>query len=749
MAAGARRFEAADCMFEVPRPEPARNASQSTCSKMLCELPFANLSAGQKTLLDNSGEAKKIGSVLRLKLGGRHLLLGENGCGKTTLLRAIHAHQIPGWPQGISTCLVEQSLLQSHGGFIAAVPQPAEPAASGRQDLSSTASTTVLEFLLQADVARNQQLARIAHLEAMLAMESLTQAAAGEIASELGEQWEVMEDEGQRRLRATRILTNLGFAEQAPLCGDHTSTDGHIFVSSTATPVVQLSGGWKAKLALASALFGDPQVLLLDEPTNHLDRGAIRWLEGFLVEKYNPVTKRTLLCVSHDRAFLNHVVTDLVVMHNRVLRFFHGDFDHFEEAAAQLEMRLEKAREKNEHMQKLREKAITVKQELDAKQKSRHTYLMKDKRKYADAQACLYGGQASRKVTVLREKNQRGGMERNLDGKAFKASRDGTRLLSSDGGVDNSIETIIAAAPLTVLKDPHMALRFPSEALLERGDEVARITDVWFSYGGQNADQFVIAGANLTIGYGDKLALVGDNGSGKTTFLELLRGAGQCAGPYSNGNFGVVQDDFILCPSRGTVTRPAALKWSYVSQQESEALGNSEKFASTTALQYFDSCFASWDIRYKEDIFIDALAAFGIRDGIATKQALPTLSSGQRVRVALARVAVEKPHLLILDEPTNHLDLYSVEALTRGLREFPGAIVVASHNRQLVLDVAHSIMSLEAGKKPEVVANRMPSDAEHTCKSMVPGCIDEHIIESQFEDSLVDEHVLVEPQMPA
>merc|ERR1712087_849905 len=168
-------------------------------------------------------------------------------------------------------------------------------------------------------------------------------------------------------------------------------------------------------------------------------------------------------------------------------------------------------------------------------------------------------------------------------------------------------------------------------------------------------------------------------------------------------------DETWLRPSRGAVSKPTDVRWSYVSQQESEALSDGSKFATTTALQYLDNCFAGWNMRYKEDMLLDALLSFGIRGNTATTQPLPTLSSGQRVRVALARVTMEKPHLLILDEPTNHLDLYSVEALTRGLKEFPGAVVFASHNRQMVLDVADTIVSLEAGLKPEVTVSSAPN----------------------------------------
>lgn len=791
----------------------------------MCELPFGDLSAGQTTLLEDAGAGKKVGSVLRLRLGGRHLLLGENGCGKTTLLRAIQNREIPGWPAHVSTCLVEQAALQAvasercspddaapaeevpdatspiGGAEVCSPGSPAEmvetlmsmrlrtssdalrrtrsessvsrdtggantpcaaaptPARNCGEDPERTqppktaSSMTALEFLLDADTSRNHRLERVAAVEAEMSKEGLPAERVGELAEELGELWDAMEDEGQRRLRATQILANVGFA--APGITEEKSSQ----VTSVETLMSELSGGWLCRVALAAGLFGDPQVLMLDEPTNHLDVAGIQWLESFLREHYTPESGKTLLCVSHDRAFLNTVVSDLVVMRDRKLRFFHGSLDAFEEAAVQLEQRLAKAQAVAEVQKKEREAAIADKEARDEQWESRaRRNKQTNKTKYAQFHAGLYGGALSRKVTVLSKKNQRCGMEKNLDGKAFKASRDGERLFSEDGA---GLEAVLAAAPVAVLKDPNMRLQFPADVLQpsSSGDPpcLATVKDVCFSYcassnprgadgsrpGEELNDNFVIADVSFEIAYGEKIALVGDNGAGKTTFLKLLQncrlelvveepwkegeepvqrvlggdtGDGaphaapghRCLAQVANelgmdllhGLENDVECAFStgrLVPTCGEMVRKRGFRWSFVTQQESEALG-AETFARTTAAQYLANVCEAKKLlegsRHPDEAILSALEAFGIRDATARRQALNTLSAGQRVRVALARVSLEKPHLLILDEPSNHLDLYSVEALTRALVDFPGAVVFATHHRELVMSVADKVVRL-------------------------------------------------------
>lgn len=237
---------------------------------MLLELPVHDLAAGSKQLLQSSenrsglssGATAHLKKVLRLREHGRHLLLGRNGCGKTTLLRAIAHGELEGWPKSMSTYLVDQ-------------------------ELGMDTSLTPLDTVLRGDEVLYALQQEVKDLEAQCgdAGESAEAASARlcEIYAELNDSR--AESEVEWRNRALSLLQGLGIAVQQ--CYE---------------PIQQLSGGWRMRVAIACALFVRPRLLMLDEPTNHLDLAAIAWLSEHLREY-----KGTVLCVSHDREFIDEV----------------------------------------------------------------------------------------------------------------------------------------------------------------------------------------------------------------------------------------------------------------------------------------------------------------------------------------------------------------------------------------------------------------------------------------------------------
>lgn len=293
---------------------------------MLLELPVHDLSAGSKQLLQSSdnksglsaSSSSHLKKILRLRENGRHLLLGRNGCGKTTLLRAIASGELQGWPKSLSTYLVDQ-------------------------ELSMDTSLSPLEVVLKADKDLYSLHKEVQHLEALCTDDSseanVASARLGEIYVELNESG--AESEVEWRARATSLLKGLGFEETQ--CNE---------------PISQLSGGWRVRVAIATSLFMRPRLLMLDEPTNHLDLGAIEWLQHHLVDEY----KGTVLCVSHDREFINEVCTDIIIFADQNLTYFHGTLDMFEEAA------MEKARHMEREAASIERKRDTILQTIQHKE---------------------------------------------------------------------------------------------------------------------------------------------------------------------------------------------------------------------------------------------------------------------------------------------------------------------------------------------------------------------------------------------
>ena len=618
---------------------------------MLLELPVHDLSAGSKQLLQSSDNKSGLSAsstahlkkVLRLRENGRHLLLGRNGCGKTTLLRAIASGELQGWPKSLSVYLVDQ-------------------------ELSMDASLSPLETVLKADQRLHSLHAEVQHLEA-LCTDPSDQATADAASARLGEIYAELNDSGAEsepewRARATSLLKGLGFAE-----------------AQCTEAISQLSGGWRVRVAIASALFVRPRLLMLDEPTNHLDLGAIEWLQHHLVDEY----KGTVLCVSHDREFINEVCTDIIIFAEQNLTNFHGTLEMFEEAA------LEKSRHLEREAAALERKRETILQTIQHKEQQvasaqKNKAKNKAKNKYAILHDTESKGTSSL-VSTQQQKLERLGMEKTEDGKRFKSSEHGHRpgSLADDDGK-------MAAAPLLQRQDPSLRFGFATgDGLrISKGTPLLQVKAVTYQY--PNSADFALRDVDLSISAGDRVAIQGRNGAGKSTLVKLITGEVEA--------------------TEGEVWRQQSLKVSVLHQHDTDALAKVQ----ASPIEWLGEFYP----KKKELDLRKHLGSFGVA-GDLVFQSLTTLSGGQRMRVLFAKICMEHPQLLVLDEPTNHLDIYSIDALAFALRDFQGAVLLITHNRDLLRSVAKELyvvskqsrrLSLVSRALPDGPPLQIPSTAD-------------------------------------
>jgi ATP-binding cassette subfamily F protein 3 len=360
------------------------------------------------------------------------------------------------------------------------------------------------------------------------------------------------------------------------------------------SPIDELSGGWRMRVALAAVLFAEPDLLLLDEPTNHLDMEASLWLERYL-RRY----RHSFMLVSHDRQLLNAATTSILHLEAGKLTLYSGNFDAYLRARGAA---------------KARQAALAHRQD----QQRRHMQEFVDRFRY----------------------------------KASKARQAQSRL-----------KALAKLEPVAMIAEaPPIELRLPEPAELRPpliGLEKASV--------GYAEDRPVLSGLDLRLDPDDRVALLGANGNGKTTFARLLAGR--------------------LPAMSGHVTRPSKLVTGYFAQHQIEEMRPDESA--------YDHLAALMPTANEEAVRA-RLGAFGFGQEKAFVP-VTSLSGGERARLNLALVTHDAPALLILDEPTNHLDMETRESLVAALAEYPGAVVLVSHDWHLVELVADRLWLVENG----------------------------------------------------
>eukprot|EP00747_Dinoflagellata_sp_TGD_P049825 gnl/TRDRNA2_/TRDRNA2_146413_c1_seq1.p1 gnl/TRDRNA2_/TRDRNA2_146413_c1~~gnl/TRDRNA2_/TRDRNA2_146413_c1_seq1.p1 ORF type:complete len:450 (+),score=96.38 gnl/TRDRNA2_/TRDRNA2_146413_c1_seq1:131-1351(+) len=369
------------------------------------------------------------------------------------------------------------------------------------------------------------------------------------------------------------------------------------------------------RVALSCALFVSPGLLLLDEPTNHLDLETVIWLERYLSSEFH----QTLMVVSHDRMFLNEVVTDIVLFENENLELYRGDFCSFE-------------RVREEH--RLRQERLHEQQEM----KREHLQEFITKHAEAGNNGCKAAAQRKARIRKL----DRLGME-------AQAKVDGRKLKVSYDGVQEDIKEVEQMA--------QVHLTFPDPGVCDSlGNALLLFDDVSFGYG-DGPDLF--SKVCFSVDQSTRLAILGKNGTGKSTLIKLLLGK--------------------LQPRSGQFTRHRGATIEYIAQHHLDELDGDLSPLGQALERYPGDSSNTHELRMRQH-----LGHFGLGGDVLPHQLIRTLSGGQKFRVSLALAMYRKPHLLVMDEPTNHLDLETIDAIVSAIQDFKGGIVVVSHDEHLI-----------------------------------------------------------------
>jgi len=489
-------------------------------------------------------------------------LVGKNGSGKTTLLRLITGEYE--LREGTMSKMKSLKIGYLH------------------QEMSETATdASIVDVAMQAfkqvmaiEVEMNEI---YAEMEAHVSEEKLER---------LGHLQEEFERQNGYQIKSLteEILEGLGFS-----------------TADLIRPLKEFSGGWRMRVILARMLLEKPDLLMLDEPTNHLDLPSIEWLENYLL-----TYDGTVIVVSHDKFFLNRMVTKIVEVTHQKLYQWEGNYDFYLEAKKERD-------------------------DLQQRQYDNQQQYIKDQEKFISR----FRAKASKATAV----QSRVKMLDKLDKVAE---------IASDG--------------------PRVNLKFDIKK--ESGKVVMELEDISKAFDAN----VILKKAEGIIRRGDKIALIGANGKGKSTLLRIIANSESFQGKRKEGH--------------NVIT-------SFFAQHQLEALNlNNEVLQELTE---HGSGMLESELRNVLGCFLFA--------GDDVFKPIRVLSGGEKSRVALAKTLVEKANFLLLDEPTNHLDIQSIEVLVKALQKYKGTFVLVSHDRYFISEVATKIWWIEDNKIKEYPGN--------------------------------------------
>lgn len=356
--------------------------------------------------------------------------------------------------------------------------------------------------------------------------------------------------------------------------------------------VDNLSGGQKTRVALGKLLLTKPDILLLDEPTNHLDLNSIAWLETYLSNYPGAV-----LLVSHDRYFINRVVTKVIEIEFGEIMMFNGNYSEFAEKKKLI-------------------REAKLKEYLNQQQEIRHQEEV---------------------IRKLRSFNRE---------KSIRRAESREKMLDKMDRIEKPLEH-------------HAELKLHLEPTVVSGNDVLRVEGLGKSFGTHTLFQNI----NFEIKRGEHVAVIGDNGTGKTTLLKIL--------------------NEVIPADHGTFTLGSNVHIGYY-DQEHHVLHMEKTIFEEISDDY--PSLTNTEIR-------NTLAAF-LFTGEDVFKRIGDLSGGERGRVSLAKLMLSEANFLILDEPTNHLDIASKEILEQALNNYTGTVLYVSHDRYFINQTATRILDL-------------------------------------------------------